>query len=431
MRIQEFALLFFLGLAVFHVAGAHADAVADGRQLADAADKATEAGDFAKAADLYRQALARRPNHPGLTLRFAAASARAGRADDAMRALEDYAAMGLLTDMNQVELKSLGEHARLPALKARLADNAKPLGVITVAATINEPQALAEGIAHDAATGRVFIGLVNKRKILAVDPTGSATTFVPQQAHGLLGAFGLALRGDALWVASSALPQVANLLPAEKGQARVLAFGLDGRLKKVVALMSDGKDHVLGDLAVASDGELFTTDSIGGGIYRLAPNGEALELWLVSDEFHSPQGAALSADERKLAIADYTNGIHIVDRTTKAHTVLPMPAHTTLHGIDALVRHGRDLIGVQNGVNPQRVIIVRMNASWSAIEGVDVIAANLPEMDEPTLATRAGDDLLVIGNGQWSRYADDGSIIGNQPFAPTRIVRLKLPPARP
>ena len=68
-----------------------------------------------------------------------------------------------------------------------------------------------------------------------------------------------------------------------------------------------------------------------------------------------------------------------------------MPAHTTLHGIDALVRHGRDLIGVQNGIDPQRVVRVRMNAGWTAIEGMDVLAANLPEMDEPTLATLAGE----------------------------------------
>jgi len=51
-------------------------------------------------------------------------------------------------------------------------------------------------------------------------------------------------------------------------------------------------------------------------------------------------------------------------------------------------------------------------------------------MDEPTLAALDGDALLVIGNGQWSRFAGDGSIKGDQQFAPTRIVRLKLPPAR-
>ena len=111
--------------------------------------------------------------------------------------------------------------------------------------------------------------------------------------------------------------------------------------------------------------------------------------------------------------------------------VLGMPPHTTLHGIDALVRHGRDLVGVQNGIDPQRVVLLHMNDAWSVVEGLEVLAANLPEMDEPTLATIAEGDLLVIGNGQWSRFADDGTIVGDAPFAPTRILRLKLPPARP
>jgi hypothetical protein len=71
-----------------------------------------------------------------------------------------------------------------------------------------------------------------------------------------------------------------------------------------------------------------------------------------------------------------------------------------------------------------------MNSGWTEVEGLDVLSANLPQMDEPTLATLDGNALLVVGNGQWSRFADDGSVKGDQPFVPTRIVRLKLPPAR-
>ena len=50
----------------------------------------------------------RYPNHPGLTLRVATASARAGRKDDALAALEAYAAMGLNLDIAAIaDLASL------------------------------------------------------------------------------------------------------------------------------------------------------------------------------------------------------------------------------------------------------------------------------------------------------------------------------------
>ena len=51
-------------------------------------------------------------------------------------------------------------------------------------------------------------------------------------------------------------------------------------------------------------------------------------------------------------------------------------------------------------------------------------------LNNPTALTLDGDTLLVVGNGQWSRFADDGAIKADQPFVPTRIVRLKLPPVR-
>jgi hypothetical protein len=129
-----------------------------------------------------------------------------------------------------------------------------------------------------------------------------------------------------------------------------------------------------------------------------------------------------------LAVADYANGIHVIDMATKTRTILAAPPRTTLLGLDGLARYGRDLIGVQNGVNPQRVVLIRMNPSWGAIEGVEVLAANLPEMNEPALATVQGQSLWVVGNAQWSHFADDGKL--TKPLGPTHLPQLKLPPAR-
>ena len=410
---------------------AHADAVDQGQQIAGEAIKAADAGNLATAADLFAKALALRPNHPGLTLRLARMSARAGRNDAAVRALADYAAMGLITDPNHPDFKSVAADPRMTAIRARLVDNAKPVGTPAVFATVDEPRLLAEGIAHDPSIGRTYISDVHKRRVLTIDAAGKTSTLIGEGANGLLGAFGITLDNGTLWIAGSALPQTANLKPADKGRAGIFAFDTDGRFKKSVLLAAKGKEFALGDLAVAKTGDVFASDSIGAGIYRLAPAGTAVETFIESDEFHSPQGITLSADEAKMAIADYANGIHIIDRAAKRDTVLAMPPHTTLHGIDALIRHGRDLIAVQNGIDPQRVIVIRMKPDWTTIESAEVLAANLPDMSEPTLATLVDGDLLIIGNGQWSRFNDDGTIKGEEPFAPTRILRLKLPPARP
>lgn len=418
-------------LACASLSTARADAVDAGRALAAEAGKAAEAGDFATAAARLEQALALRPNHPGLLLQLARANAKAGRIEQAMRALEDYAAMGLIMRPDDPALQSLTAHPRVAALRAKLEGNAKPVGASAAVAAINDPRLLAEGVAVDRAAGRILIGDVHNRRVLSVDKSGRASTLVESGAHGLFGVFGMALHDGALWIASSAAPQTANVTPAEKGRAGLFLFNANGRFRKRAPLPAQNHDSVLGDLVVARSGDVYTSDSLGDVIFHLSAGGEALEPFVQSDEFHSPQGLALSADETKLAIVDYASGLHIIDRATKMRRLFPMPAHVTLHGVDALMRHGRDLIGVQNGVDPQRVVRIRMNADWSAIEGVDVIAANLPDMSEPTLATIIDGELMIVGNGQWSRFADDGSIRGDAPFDPTKILRLKLPPARP
>jgi hypothetical protein len=409
---------------------AHADAVTQGQERAARAIKAEESGDNATAADLFGEALALRPNHPGLTLRLARASARAGRDEEAMRALEDYAAMGLKADAGQPDLASLAEHPRMAAVRERLAQNAMPVGEVTIAATLDEPRLLAEGIAVDPLTNRLFVGDVHNRRILAIDSTGAKSTFVASAAHGLLGAFGMSLADGKLWVASSGVVQTTGLQSGEKGRAGVFAFDGEGRLVKRALLSGPKDEFALGDLTVARTGDVFASDSMSGRLYRLPPGASTLQQLIASDEFHSPQGLALKADETMMAIADYSNGIHLLSRDGKNHSILPMPLQTTLHGIDALVRHGRDLVGVQNGIDPQRVILIRMAPGWTAIEGVDVLAANLPDMSEPTLTTVVGGDLVVVGNGQWSRFGDDGMVKGAEPFEPTKILRLKLPEPR-
>jgi hypothetical protein len=429
-KIHKFSRLALAIAAALAVSQADADAVTQGQQRAAEAIKADQSGDHAAAADLFAQALALRPNHPGLTLRLARANARAGRSEEAMRALEDYAAMGMKADAGHADFASLSEHPRMAAVREKLAENALPVGEATIAATLDEPRLLAEGIAVDPLTNRLFVGDVHKRRILAIDAKGAQSTLVASGVHGLLGAFGMARVEGTLWVASNAPLQTADLKPGEKGRAGVFAFDDEGRLVRRALLSGPKQEFALGDLTVARTGDVFASDSMSGHIYRLPPGASTLRTLIASEEFHSPQGLALSADETLIAIADYSNGIHIVGRDSQSHVVLPMPAQTSLHGIDALIRHGRDFVAVQNGTDPQRVILIRMAPGWAAIEGIEVLAANLPDLTEPTLATRTGGDLLVIGNGQWSRFADDGGIKGDEPFAPTKILRLKLPEPR-
>ena len=133
--------------------------------------------------------------------------------------------------------------------------------------------------------------------------------------------------------------------------------------------------------------------------------GNALRRILLS----SLQGAATTPDQTQLIVADYAMGLHFIDRATKSVQTIGFAGGTTLLGIDGLLRHGDALIGVQNGVNPQRIIAITLAADGRSIASVRVLSANDPNIPEPSLGTIADDKYCVVANAQWSKFKDDGT----------------------
>ncbi|MDH5305121.1 MAG: hypothetical protein OEW64_13630, partial [Gammaproteobacteria bacterium] len=69
-----------------------------------------------------------------------------------------------------------------------------------------------------------------------------------------------------------------------------------------------------------------------------------------------------------------------------------------------------ELIAIQNGNRPHRVVAFQLAADGAAVIGSRVLARTLPEFDEPTLGTIAGDDFLFVANSHWNRFGADNSL---------------------
>ena len=130
-------------------------------------------------------------------------------------------------------------------------------------------------------------------------------------------------------------------------------------------------------------------------------------------------------DGKRLIVADYSSGLHVLDLASGAIAPMPVPADASLIGTDGLVRDGGDLIAFQNGTNPQRVVRLRLDAAMTRVEHWTVLAANLPNLEEPTSGVVVGDDLVFVARSQWTDFKDDGSLRRTPP-GPAVIARLKL-----
>jgi hypothetical protein len=236
-------------------------------------------------------------------------------------------------------------------------------------------------------------------------PSGVLKKF-SADSDGLVGVFALKFSpdGKTLWASCSALPEMARYTDADKGQAFLAAYDLGTRkLLRTYRLPADGSDHVLGDFAIAADGTIYATDSATPAIWRLAPGAEALEKWIASPSFVSLQGATLSADYRTLYVADYAGGIWRIDTATKETVALKAPAGSTLFGIDGLYTVPGALIAVQNGVNPQRILRIGLDAAGDATDA-RILLSGHRDLIDAALGQIINRRLHLVGNSGWGLF---------------------------
>ena len=87
-----------------------------------------------------------------------------------------------------------------------------------------------------------------------------------------------------------------------------------------------------------------------------------------------------------------------------------MPPSTSAYGIDGLYRHGDDLIAIQNGIRPHRVVILTLSADGASVTSSRVLVASLAEFDEPTLGLVHQGDFYFVANSHWNRFDRDNQL---------------------
>jgi sugar lactone lactonase YvrE len=278
---------------------------------------------------------------------------------------------------------------------------------------------IAEDIAYDPATKRFFVSSVQERKILECDASGKCGDAFVSNADAPLDAI-LALRLDSsrgiLWASTAAMNVETNFRAEDKGKSAVLKFDL--RSHKLLKRFEpdDKREHGIGDMCIARNGDVYASDGESGDIYRIRHDGTKLETLVPAGEFVSPQTPALNEDESLLYVPDYLEGIAMIHLKDGSIEWVKSTSPEALEGIDGLYWTKGGLIATQNGISPNRVVRFRLSTS-TAISGFDVLEANWPGFGQPTHGTLVGDDFYFIVNSGWERVGDDGKIADGKPAA--------------
>jgi sugar lactone lactonase YvrE len=374
---------------------------------------------------------AQRPAHPTFLRRLAGAYALNGQAANAAGVLRNMAALSLYYNaLDDPDFAGVGDDSGVQiAARALEALRTRRIGASEVAWTIHDRLFIPEGIAYDPVTRAFFVSSQHKRKIVRIDPSGAVQDFVSSGRDGLWMVFGIAVDPvrRLLWAVSTAEPAMEGFTKADENRTGVFAYELPtGKLVRRYDLADRKAAHRFDDVTVAGNGRVFASEGGSGAVYTIAPGGTSLDVFVPPGTIQGPNGLATTPDGRWLYVSDYAGFVFRVDTATKAVTRLAAPTNVALYGIDGLAWHNGALIGVQNGVDPSRVVQLDLAADGSRITAVRILDMNHPRVAEPTIGVVVGDMYYYVANSFGGLLRKPNSVLADQPLAEPVILKLRI-----
>jgi hypothetical protein len=279
-----------------------------------------------------------------------------------------------------------------------------------------ERDLIPEGLAYDAKQNLFYLGSLNRKKIVKIDPDGRVSDFVVADQYGLLPVLGIRLdpTDGTVW---------ANTFE-DAGRTELVHFDSTGKLLGRYAPKDNAK-HGFNDLVVRKNGEVITTDSLNNQVFRFDPQSHAFTPLSVYRTLFYPNGIALADDDRSLYVADGVGvvKINLVDNSSR--DLDPGP-HNTIAGADGLYWYSGSLIAVQNGIGSPRVAAFKLSKDGNRVTQATVLENRTQFTVLPTTGAIRGNDFYFIVNSQIDNLNGD-KIMDVTKLAAVRIAAVRLP----
>lgn len=277
-----------------------------------------------------------------------------------------------------------------------------PAGEAEPVFALDSKHALPRAIAWDESRERFLVGTAEKGELLAVDENGKVKKLLAaDKDNGLWSIMGVAVdaENNRLWISSAATPQFEGYSNEDVGKSGLFAFELDS-LEPAGQYMPDPAKgpHAFGSLAVTPGGDVFVADRETAVLYRKSADAEIFAPYLADKELNGFTDMAISPTGSRIYLADAARGVLVIDPENEGAAMLQGPDTLNLGGISGLFHTGTDLIIVQSGINPQRVMSLQLDAIGGTVEDVRPMAIALEWFNKPAGGAIRGDSIYYFAN---------------------------------
>jgi len=280
-----------------------------------------------------------------------------------------------------------------------------PMGESETAFVLPESVLMPAAISWDESRQKFLIGTIAEGQLFAVGKDGQVEELLKaDDANGMWAILDVLVDQprNRLWITSAAIPGFSRFDPIDNGRSALIEFNLETlELIRWYPVPVDGQAHVLGSMVLSSKGDIFIADRILPLVYSKAATEEKLKPVLALRTLVSLRGIAMQPDDRIMYVADREMGIMVVDLQSSQARLLEVPETLNVGGIDGLYLKDNRLFVIQNGIKPQRVMRLQLDASGTKVETVRPLAVAQPEFDFPNFGTFEGDNLYFFANSQW------------------------------
>lgn len=364
----------------------------------------------------------KRPYEPQYLVGMVVGAALLGRSTTAYNYMHIMQQQGLSYDFNTTEdTRSIRKTEVYDYLNDLLIKAGEPMGegkvVFTLPAAAVQPQA----IAWDNSRGKFLVGTIESGALLAVGPAGEAEELLrPTDENGLLAIIGIAVdeAHERLWVTTAGVPGFAPLIPTELGRGALMEFNLANlELLHRFDVPVDGLAHVPGSMAVTPSGDVYLIDRAVPMVFRKSAQGNKLEPYLASKELTGFKDIAITDAGNKLYLADAALGIAVVDLEKQTTSMLGGPETLNLGGISGLMYSAGQLLLLQNGIRPQRLMRLELDPSGMNVVATIPLAVALADFDAPSFGVIQGGAVYYFASSNLSGVKKE----------PVPVVVLKTP----
>ena len=374
MKIVAIIVPLLLGTSTL-VAQAAPDARSTYRKIREEVQRTYKAKDYPALIEANKRAIEFTHGSSRWMLNLAGCYALAGRPEDAFRALQRVAEMKVDASdtLKDEDFASLHKDPRWTSIMQQFAKNSDPVGFNRTEAKLDDNGLLTEDIAWSKQYRIFYLTSIREKRVLRVAPRSDVTTladFSKDPGWPLLAIVADDARG-VLWVTAAAMPNFEAAPKADWGRSALLEVEMtSGKLRHRYDLPDDGTPHVIGDAALAPNGDLIISDGLGGAVYRFH-NGAFTRI--DNGEFISPQTPAISADGA-IIIPDYIRGLARLAPDSQKPVTWIANSSNALIGIDGLYfapdSPGEEptLYAIQNGISPHRILAIHLDSKLRASE---------------------------------------------------------------